>query len=210
MKTQIFFPLGTDENFVTSNDELQKCIKNESLISAKIIEYDIGRNCFILNLFGSTRGIIDNNNLFDKQNTASSFVGKVVKVKVTESLLDNMYICIFEPRYDEAKKALVSYEHGTKLQGKVHAILGYGVMVDTGLGVSTLLHLSEIQKVYPEVVNPSQIYHLNQKIEVFIDKSDGTTKYSLVNKTFEEENNKFVNLLKVFSGLYADKRETIR
>ena len=196
--TQKYFPFGIEKNFVSDESELQKEINERNLVSARVVEYDIENKVFTLSITDKIKAVLYNNELFDKANTAKCYIGRIVSVLVSnEKNEEGYYICNIDPRSKESEKIL--YLPGTKLQATVVTHLGYGALLDIGLGKSALLHINKIKELYPEIKNPSEVAVLaiGQTLEVYVDKSDDNgTMLSLNNKDDLEAKNKILSFLK--------------
>jgi small subunit ribosomal protein S1 len=92
-----------------------------------------------------------------------------------KQIVDNPWTDIYE-----------KYPTGTKTQGKVVNVMPYGVFVEIEKGIEGLLHSSEItwQK---KLVNPQEMFHVGDEIEVQIINVDKDSKrISLSMKQLEE------------------------
>ena len=186
--------LNNKENIKLSNLE-EKSMKIQK--NAKVIEYDIGTKKFTL-VSNEEHAVLYNNGLFEKTNTAASYVGRTIPVLITKERNEDGYF-IAEMTSDFYKAQEMVYTPGTKVQGVVTTHLGYGVIVEVSFGKSALLHLSKIKEVYPEIDSPSEVEALSigKIVDVYVDTNEDGIKLSLLTPDVKDEKKySFFGLLK--------------
>ena len=99
------------------------------------------------------------------------FVGKTMEFKVVKINHEfrNVVVshkALIEAELEHQKKEIISkLEKGQILEGIVKNICSYGVFIDLG-GVDGLIHITDLS--WERVVNPEEIVHLDEKINVVI------------------------------------------
>ena len=99
------------------------------------------------------------------------FVGKTMEFKVVKINHEfrNVVVshkALIEAELEQLKKEIISkLEKGQILEGIVKNICSYGVFIDLG-GVDGLIHITDLS--WERVVNPEEIVHLDEKINVVI------------------------------------------
>ena len=165
--------------------------------NAKVIEYDIETKMFTLAI-NDQYAVLYNDGLFEKTNTAASYVGRNIPVLISEERDEEGYFMAeMIPDFYKAKEK--DFAPGTKVQGIVTTHLGYGVIVEVTLGKSALLHLCKIKEVYPEVNSSSEVESLSigKIVDVYVDTNEDGIKLSLLKPDIKEEKKyNFMSLLK--------------
>jgi len=166
--------------------------------NVKVIEYDIETKKFTLAISNGQYAVLYNDGLFEKTNTAASYVGRNIPVLVSEERNEEGYfIAEMIPDFYNAKE--IDFVPGTKVQGIITTHLGYGVIVEVTLGKSALLHLSKIKEVYPEVNSSSEVEALSigKTVDVYVDTNEDGIKLSLLKPDIKEEKKySFIEFLK--------------
>jgi len=107
------------------------------------------------------------------------FVGKTMEFKVVKINHEfrNVVVshkALIEAELEQQKKEIISrLEKGQILEGIVKNICSYGVFIDLG-GVDGLIHITDLS--WERVVNPEEIVHLDEKINVVILDFDNEKK----------------------------------
>jgi len=103
----------------------------------------------------------------DRDSQLEAYVGRTLNLKVIECVPEDGRV-VFSERAalaEPGQRAVLfnAIAPGQRIMGTVTNITDFGVFVDLG-GVEGLIHISELS--WGRVIHPSQIVHLNQKIEV--------------------------------------------
>lgn len=183
----------TETGFITEND-LESCINERRSVSARVVEYDRGTKMFTVRICDNIKGVLYNESL--SANTAASFVGRAIKISVSNVKdKEGFYVCNFENR----DVVFNQYEQNKRVICRVNAILGYGAMLgEVETGATALLHIREIQKRF-DVNHASEIMAVGDYVEVYMIKTDNGIQYSF-EKSDSESNTtmtcKFFSYLK--------------
>ena len=179
MKYQKFIPEGWHIYKKTlSSDILDKAIKTQEILEAKVIKCDENYNLHVQ--FANNKcGIISrdeieliNNvdNVF-KENISTSKINRYVQFKVKGIDKSNNYIL---SRKDVEKDAMNwikdEVKEGTILKGIVKSIQPYGAFVEIGGGVVGLLHIEDMSVA--RIKSPKERVRIGQKINIMVKSID--------------------------------------
>jgi len=117
--------------------------------------------------FSHLVGMAGKMDIGQREKELAAYQGRTLRLKVIECVPEDGRIVFSEraAQVEAGKRAelFCSLQVGQRIWGEVTNITDFGVFVDLG-GVEGLIHISELS--WGRVVHPSQIVHLNQRIEV--------------------------------------------
>jgi small subunit ribosomal protein S1 len=169
------------------NEKLREAFENQEVLTGKVVR--------VLN--GGLSVMVDDARVFVPASlVADTFVkdlhqydGKEIQFVITEFNPRKRRIIgdrkqLLVAKKEEVQKEFFEKIHvGDVIEGTVKNVTDFGAFIDLG-GVDGLLHISEMS--WGHVDNPKKLYHVDDKVRVFIKNING--KKIALSRKFEDEN----------------------